>query len=231
MDDIKMSFLDIHWKAIQHSKESIPRSGSGGPFPSWNYDPINMSMIVCALKLAKPTMIIETGTFEGWGTVEMAKAISSYADNAVLWTIDAGAPVVSVDGDPVNLVLADWRQGEKYQRWGEVINRRNQNLSKTFSGCTVKYLKGIAWDILPDFLQKEGPWDFCFQDSSHHPTQVRKEWEAFKPYGHEGSIVVFDDIPDNDHGFLVWFKKNELDEWNMRYTEKGHMQLWAEKRM
>ena len=235
-----MTFLDDHWDKIVNTNIVIPGAPPGTPWDSWHYQPKGMAMIVTAIKLLQPTMVIETGTFMGYGTVEMAKAMSSYADSGfsflsppVLWTIDAGVPVDGADGSlfnlvPVDLAIPEWKD------WPKVISKREENLAKTFPGLQIKYLEGIAWDVLPPLLEKERPWDFIFQDSCHHPAQVQKEWEYFRDYSHLGSVVVFDDQSDNGEGdFTNWFRNNEQD-WIFKHIITGDLapgigRLWVER--
>lgn len=228
-----MTFLDDHWDDIVNNNIELPPALGGTPWDSWDSRPEGMAMIVTAIKLLQPTVVVETGTFRGYGTVEMAKAISSYAHDAVLWTVDAGAPVEGVDGDPLNLVPVDWKNLPEWEGWSKVISEREENVTKTFPGCEIRYRKGIAWDVLPSLLKDGGPWGFTFQDSCHYGSQVIKEWESFRDYSQLGSVVVFDDMTNNGGDFVAWFRENEPD-WISKHIMReffapDHGQLWAER--
>ena len=74
-----MTFINAHWDSIQ---PTVPQGNSGAEcvaksflYP-WNHDNANMDMICRAIKTLNPKVVIELGTFEGFGTEKMAHAKS-----------------------------------------------------------------------------------------------------------------------------------------------------------
>jgi len=228
-------FLQNHWNDIQ---PDIPEGytthdivAEGFLFP-WNHDNANMDMIQKALKILKPKIVIELGTFEGFGSEKIATTMSEYSFiQSKFYTFDVGErPFNSLGptyGVPETEKTVDWQNIKGWESWGKVIEARKKRLGADYPNVKVEFIPGLTSDSLPATMPRISKFDFCYQDTVHHPTQVIEEWKLFRDYTHEGSIVVFDDIIEG-HDFIDWFAENERD-WIFKHTTIGHQQLWTEK--
>ena len=71
-----MSFLEQHWANIQHPQKEmgVPHDAIGtGFWRPWVSDLSNILMILKAIDINRPKVVVETGTYEGLTTFEMAK--------------------------------------------------------------------------------------------------------------------------------------------------------------
>ena len=244
-----MKFLEQHWKTLNQSRAyaGMPRGDTGahGFMAPWVHDNVNMDMMERAIRILKPCVIIELGTFEAWGTVRMASVMDSYLlDEQVglLYTFDAGdAPVNSLGIDYgcaatfEDEPLVDWKRfdpkhpcAKGWKSWKAIMKMRDKRLAQKFKNVKITFIKGLTYDTLPETMFELGGWDFCFQDTLHRPEHMIPEWKLFRDYAHIGSVVVFDDVDWRNEEFVEWMKKNELT-WDLRVTKIGHGQLWAEK--
>ncbi len=197
---------------------------------AWSTHELSAKRLHNAIRLARPQVIVETGTFEGLGTYTMAKAAQENGNGAKIFTID-------YDGDPdVSIPMEDWIELRKF---------RDENLQKareTFPGVEITFLNGDSREMLPTlFPSKLQSWDFFFQDSMHFTSGILQEWEIMKPYAHPGSVVVFDDVcldwkklPKHLAGqkdFCLHFVLTESlgGGWGYQSTAEGRSQFWAQK--
>jgi hypothetical protein len=227
-----MGFLKQHWADIQPGvKEMGELAGSvaQGFIRPWNSDGSNVHMILRAVSILKPQTIIETGTFEGQTTVEIAKVCGHYGDpeNPVsIWTFDGGAPV-SCYGDGKS-VVENWQGDPQWFAWKAVEAVRKERFSIEYAGCEIIYTEGLTQDTLaPKLLNYIGNWDFCFQDSVHGFDLILGEWADLKPRANIGAVIVFDDIVET-HQLKEWFPENNPG-WESKWTDNGRSQLWAER--
>jgi len=234
-----MTFIDEHWGDIKPTvyggnspKECVAESFL---YP-WNHDNANMDMICKAIKILNSKVVIELGTFEGFGTEKMARVMTT----GKLYTFDAGEAPISM-GETYGVTkeylykkyLVDWRR-IKYPGWdsfGKVIDKRKERVSADYAGVTVLFVQGITFDTLPKQLPKIGKWDFLFQDTMHDMPSILKEWKMVKKFAKKGSVIVFDDIVLKLGGkeIVNYFDENEKA-WQWRHTSIGHGQLWGEKK-
>lgn len=233
-----MGFLAENWDKIQTSMdEGTPVEAVAKEFLfPWNHDKSNMDMICKAIELLKPKKIIELGTFEGLGTIKIAKAMSE-AGGGVLATFDAGcAPVNSLG--PLYGVTPDKTLKDGYlvdiEKVGtdgwlsfkKVISKRQDRLSRKFEGVQIVYIEGLTFETLPRSTELIEDWDFCFQDTLHTWDEIWKELKILIELSHIGSIIVFDDIfPDSTEQANL----RKLSDWDYYYTPKGHGQVWLER--
>jgi cephalosporin hydroxylase len=184
-----------------------------------------------AIRLSKPQIIVETGTFEGLGTYTMAKAAAENDNGARIFTVD-------YDGDPEegSIPMEDWLELRRF---------REENLElarKTFPNVEIVFLNGDSRQVLPTLLPSRiSTWDFFFQDSMHFTSGILDEWRIMRPYAHSGSIVVFDDVcldwkqlPEHLLGrkkFCLHFVFHEAwkNGWQYQSTVEGRAQFWARK--
>lgn len=223
-----MEFLDEYWEeliGLDSGKGVIP-CNINNKYKSWNSDLELMGMLSKAIILLLPEKIIELGTFAGIGTEIMARCAGRYDKQSYLYTIDAGIPL-NWDGKNKKLNVIELSDIEK-KEWSSIIENRNRVLDKEFPFCLIEYHEGISLDVLPKILPGIGIWDLCFQDSSHLAELIIMEFKLLEPFARIGSIIVFDDIPTFDNCFIGEFERCTKD-WNYRWTEKGHGQVWAEK--
>jgi len=227
-------FLKQYWLDIQ--SDLPPKYPDDecrqGPFKSWGSVLCDIDMITKALKLLKPEKVIELGTFEALGTIKMAEAISSYTSIGRLWTFDSDEPLEreNIKGVITSKIIKNWQEEEKWKEWKNVVAERRKNLDKMFDGCEIIYIDGLISETLPPLLKEIEHWDFCFHDSTHTTPEIRGEFDLLEPFTKTGSVIVFDDVPINDHAFYIWFTSNRSDTWDFQHSGKGHGQLWAEKK-
>jgi len=243
-----MEFLENNWDTIK------PRVSEGITHEEcvaeafmrpWVHDNANMDMIVQALLVLQPDVVMELGTFEGYGTYKIAKAMSEYGGGK-LYTFDVGHSPANSLGEPYGCAptfeegpIVDWKNfpekhvcARGWKSWGLVIEKRNKRLEemKGLKNVEVEFIEGLTYDTLPEVMPRIGEWDFCFQDTLHTTEHIIREWKLFKDYSKIGSIVVFDDIVETQNfEFLNWFAKNEKKKWSHKHTKLGHGQLWAER--
>jgi len=235
-----MTFIDKHWDEIQPTA----KEGNSGAecvaksflYP-WNHDNANMDMMCKAILILNPKVVIELGTFEGFGTEKMAKAMP----NGKLYTFDAGEAPVDCLGETYGVTkeykykkyLVDWKNIEHpgWDSFDKVIEKRTERVNADYPGVTVGFIQGLTFNTLPKQMPKIGKWDLLFQDTMHDMPSILKEWNLVKKYAKKGSVIIFDDIVLRLGGAEVvdYFEKKERT-WQWRHTPIGHGQLWGEKR-
>jgi len=230
-----LTFLDEYWDAIQ---PNVPCGNSRAEcvaerflFP-WNHDNANMDMICKAIKILDPRIVIELGTFEGYGTEKMARAMS----RGTLYTFDAGGAPVNSLGETYGVTadyvykkcLVDWRHipFDGWNSFAKVIAKRDIRLAAEYPGVEVVFIQGMTFDTLPEHLPAIGRWDLLFQDTLHDQNSIIREWNIVKTYARGGGIIVFDDIHAN-HGIVECLQREK--NWQWRHTPIGHQQLWGER--
>jgi hypothetical protein len=222
--------LTHDWRQIT-SAEPIP-----GEIPpprwkfAWSTHPAGARRLYHTVRLHKPRLIVETGTFEGLGTYVLARAAHDAGLCAKIYTVD-------YDGDPdVSLPDQDWLQLRTYRQ--ENLQRAKQD----FPGIEIQFVEGDSRKVLPRILEKAGtPWDLFFQDSMHFTEGIQAEWLIMKPRASPNAVVIFDDVcidwkklPAHLSGrkdFCLQFALNEglLEGWAWRSTTEGRAQFFAQK--
>jgi predicted O-methyltransferase YrrM len=234
-----MTFIDKHWDTIQ---PTVKEGNSGTEcvaesflYP-WNHDNANMDMMCRAIKILNPKVVIELGTFEGFGTEKMATAMTK----GKLFTFDAGEAPTTL-GETYGVTkeflykkhLVDWKniKHEGWASFGKVIDRRTERVAADYAGTAVKFIQGITFSTLPKQLPKIGKWDLLFQDTMHEMASILKEWKLVKKYAKKGSLIIFDDIILRLGGAEIvdYFEKKEKL-WQWKHTSIGHGQLWGVKK-
>lgn len=249
-----MGFLADNWEDIKPKLElGVDHTAvvAKAFLKPWNHDVENMNSICRALPLLKPVTVLELGTFEGLGTQRMAEALKVLDRKVWLYTVDVGTAPVNSLGESYGVPkvvengkevcsTVPWEEFRTQKRgtpdqqagwgsWQEVIKARKRRVSQGYGEVKVTYLEGYSYDVLPLLLRRILVWDFCFQDTLHHPKDIMKEWVLLKPYSRLGSVIVFDDMNRNyNRGWADWFIENEPD-WETRWAEVGHEPLWAER--
>lgn len=247
-----MSFLDKHWSEIVGIKaqEGMPESyvastGAKGFMRPWVHDNINMEQILAAIRILQPKKVLELGTFEAFGTIRIAKEMSSYSENSNLYTFDVGdAPANSlgthygcastfeaqkvVDWEDIDTSRTSADIVNGWRSWGEVMKVRDERLSEDFPGVEIKFVQGLTFNTLPKVMRSIKTWDFCFQDTLHTYDHMWKEWVLFRNNAKVGSVVVFDDVDERNWPFVERFNDNQPG-WLSMHTPVGHGQFWAER--
>jgi len=174
--------LKDNWNEILNTEQSLDL-----PIPkwknNWSIDPKNASMIYNCIKIRKPKIIIETGTFEAHGTYVMAKAAHENNNDATIITID-------YDGDPTTeLEFGDWINLR------EIRDRNIKHIQDNFFNCNIEFINGDSREVLKKvFPERISCWDFFYHDSMHYKEGILAEWLSVRQYIRKGSIAVFDDI-------------------------------------
>ena len=198
---------------------------------SWSTHELSAKRLYNAIRLFKPQVIVETGTFEGLGTYTMAMAAQANANNAKIFTVD-------YDGDPeATIPMEDWLELRRFREENLELARR------TFPGVEIEFLSGDSRQMLSTiFPGKVRNWDFFFQDSMHFTSGILQEWEIMKPHSAEEAIVVFDDVcldwkklPQHLTGrkdFCLHFVLREAltGSWSSQSTAEGRAQFWAQRK-
>jgi cephalosporin hydroxylase len=225
-----MKTLREAWPAICNSSIELELPPSRWKY-QWSTHELSAKRLHNAIRWRRPTIIIETGTFEGLGTFAMAKAASENRNKAKIFTID-------YDGDPdANIPMEDWLQLRQF---------RDENLSlarSSFPGVEIHFLNGDSRSMLPSLFPAQlESWDFFFQDSMHFLQGILAEWEIMKPFARPGSLVVFDDVcldwkklPKHllkQDDFCWHFLLNEAWQqgWRCKSAVEGRAQFWAQKK-
>jgi hypothetical protein len=204
--------IDIADESFWHSLdrgESIELPPARWRFRKWGSVPRDASRLYRLVRLLRPEVIIETGTYEAQGAYALAAAASANNNNARVFTFD-------YDGDPTT-TLPD-------AAWKELKSIRQSTLDliqRQFSNCTVEFVEGDTRQILPRFLaERQLKWDLFFQDSMHFHDGILSEWTAMRAYASKKALALFDDISeDADHPFTHWFKTHEVPKgWVTRST-------------
>ena len=193
----------------------------------WSINEDNASIMFEAIKLIKPTIVIETGTFEGHGTLLIASAINELNKKATIYTIDyPNDPLTKLDK----------------KKWLDLDKIRKNNLNKIrnkFDDIKIVYLEGDSRIVLPKLLfESQIKWDLFFQDSMHFYEGILSEWNAIKSYANSRAIAIFDDISlskkefeQNGIKFCQWFSSSkDALKWNYLSTEIGHHQFWVQRK-
>ena len=204
---------DSFWRSLNRG-ESIEVPPPSWRFRKWGSVGQRASHLYRLVRLLRPEVIVETGTFEGQGTYALAAAASANDNSARVFTFD-------YDGDP-KAVFPD-------AAWKELKSIRQSTLDRIreeFPKCTVEFVEGDTREILPRFLEeRQLKWDLFFQDSMHFHDGILSEWTAMRAYASKRALVVFDDI-DKDHPFAQWFETHEVQEgWVTRSTGPKRLSL------
>jgi predicted O-methyltransferase YrrM len=196
------------WRSLDQG-ERIELPPARWRFRKWGSVPQDASRLYRLVRLLRPEVIIETGTFEAQGTYALAAAANANNNGARLYTFD-------YDGDPTTILPGD--------AWAELKAIRQSTLDliqATFPNCKVEFVEGDTRQILPRFLEERRlTWDLFFQDSMHFYDGILSEWTAMRAYASMRAVVVFDDInEDAGHPFPKWFNTHEVQNgWVSRST-------------
>lgn len=240
-------FLEENWEKIQPTvptgNERCELVAQAFLYP-WSSDRANMDMIAKFIKLFKPKVVIELGTFEGYGTRKMATAMSE-AGGGKLFTFDAGKAPVNSLGPTYGVTeefikegnLVDWENIASHEQgwrsWKQVIEQRNRILSANYPNVEITFVEGVTTDTLPLWMEKIGQWDLLYQDTVHDITLILQEWEFYESYAKVGSVIIFDDVVMKGpakQGMTVFKHFTErVDDWGWKHCAIGHEQLWGEK--
>lgn len=199
----------------------------------WSCNEASAMRLYNGIRILKPKVIVETGTFEGLGTFTMAKAAHENNNGARIFTID-------YDGDPTTKL--------QQEDWLELKQIREHNLDtirREFPKVEINFIEGDSRKVLPQlFSSTLKHWDFFYQDSMHFMEGILSEWEVMRKFLKAGSVVVFDDIALTDKAkatikqilginnqFTEYFFWNEVvnGDWCCRSIADDHPQFWAQK--
>lgn len=192
----------------------------------WGINMVNAKIMYNALVLLKPSVIIETGTFEGHGCAVMAQALASVGKECTIHTID-------YDGDPFTI--------ESESEWKKLRSIREENLDllcNRYPNVYIQFHDGDSRQVLPKLVSDGVKWDFFFQDSMHFYEGIKCEWDILKNAANEGAVAVFDDISlspkifsQNGRLFCEKFiKSHDVTCWDYVSTTIGHHQFWVQKK-
>lgn len=182
---------------------------------SWRYDANDAGRIVKWIDLARPRMVVETGTFEAQGTFLIASAMQA-CGGGTLFTFD-------MPNDPDNLSITE-------AQWAELARIRAENLRVVQGGnpaVATTYVDGNTRVTLPA-TAFPAPVDFWFQDTMHFLGGILAEFNAMEERMAPGGVIVFDDI-GTEHPLRAWMAENRNEGWFHHHFAGGHGQLWSQK--
>ena len=179
-----------------------------------------------ALLLIKPSVIIETGTFEGHSCAVMAQALSKLNQECVIHTID-------YDGDPLTK-----ESDEEWRKLRDIRDGNLEHLRQKYPNVDIQFHDGDSRQVLPQLVSSGIKWDFFFQDSMHFYEGVKSEWDIVKSFSNEKAVAVFDDISlspkeFNQNGRLFceeFISSQDANMWNYLSTSIGHHQFWLQRK-
>ncbi len=215
------------WDTIKHARHNLDWFDSKW-IHNWTSNQDNASVMFEAIKLMKPRVIIETGTFEGHGTFLIAKALHEIGLTGTIYTID-------YDGDPLTKL--------EEEEWTKLKEIRDANLAavrQKFPEIEIQFINGDSRVVLPKLMREKNiTWDLFYQDSMHFYTGVKAEWDAVKEYASENAVAIFDDISVSKTEFeqdgyrfcSEFINSEETNHWTYKNTDIGHHQFWVQKKI
>ncbi len=223
-----MSFIENNWLKITtvNTKmfDFLPLKFTQDYIQSWNTDNINMLMLQNFIFERRVNRVIECGTFEARFT-EMAVRMMSLYNNHVpktLVTID-----LPRDIDHLGDGIVTFKQNKFFDESVRVRHTRLNYLS-LYESYNVKviYKEGLTQLLMPGLIEEHRP-DFIYEDATHLPELLRKEWLLIRDLLGVGTIVCFDDA--HTEGFIDWMRDN-TNKWVYKIAnENKSPQLWLEK--
>lgn len=192
----------------------------------WGIDSVNAQIMYNALQLIQPSIIIETGTFEGHGCAVMAQSLAKIGKACVIHTID-------YDGDPLT--------NESAEEWKKLRVIREENLEmlkKAYPMIEIQFHDGDSRQVLPKLMASGMKWDFFFQDSMHFYEGIKSEWDVVKFSANNNAVAVFDDISLSPKVFSQdgrifcerFVGSQDATKWNYISTTIGHHQFWIQRK-
>ena len=123
-------------------------------------------MLYNAVKVLRPSTMLEIGTAYGMSADFLLSAARRFAPDAKLHTIEAGEP---------QFTLA-----------------RKSLLDR--HGNRVHCYKGLSTDVIPKVIDAAPAVDFVFHDGAHDGQIYQSDFAALLPCLQPGAVIVFDDI-------------------------------------
>lgn len=218
-------FLNDHWDhlvSFQNAKVELPQK-LAGTFNSWNTSDKNLAMMGEFIRLRKPKVVLECGTFEGRTTEYLGNILSAVVEAPILISVDAGHIIASDDGATVIFKEDD-------ADWLPVVTARNNRIAAlhAIGNLAFFYCEGVVRDVLDGILSQYRV-EFIYHDSCHVSSIQMQEWPTIERYSQPGDIVCYDDafldIPGNFFSFL-----ENLPGWYCRRNTAADVkQMWCEK--
>jgi len=219
-------FLNDRWDhliSFQNAKVDLPPK-LAGTLNSWNTTDRNLAMMGEFIRLRRPKVVLECGTFEGRTTAYIGNILSAVVENPILVSIDAGHVIANDDG--VNVTYK-----EDDSDWMRVVKARDDRIAALhkIGNLAFFYCEGVVRDVLAGILSQYRV-EFIYHDSCHVSSIQMQEWPTIEKYSQPGDIVCYDDafldVPGNFFNFLENFTN-----WHCkRNTAADVKQLWCEKR-
>ena len=130
-------------------------------------------------ELAKPIMILETGTARGFSSICMAKALNDRNFQGVISTIDSISHEKKIFWNCI-----DDHDGQKSR--SELLKKWDKELQK------IIFIQGWTDDVLSRLVIAR--INFAFLDAQHSKEDVLREFKFVSKRQKKGDIVVFDDV-------------------------------------
>lgn len=225
-DTIKLYKGELYTKlecSFHNETELFPFRYSQGKWQSYNSDDKNLLTVMEYIRRARPDCVLECGTFEARTTEMITRQMrmTNSHENKTLVTIDVRGCILHMGED-----IVTFQEDEGYEDSYEIRLHRLA-LLKRDPFVKVIYKEGLTQYLLPELIP-EYNFDFIYEDASHLPNILIKDWEAIGKYAKVGCVVCFDDMKGNE--FKNWFMGNvSNEEWETYYSGIERGQLWVEK--
>lgn len=201
---------------------SYPSINTEGSYQSWNSGREELARIGAFLKIVKPHVVVECGTFEGYGTEFMSNVmIQSYEGDKRLITIDTSS-------------IVNWENGEyspiEKEEFNHVLQARSDRMNnlKKLSAVEVIYIDSLI-HLVGETIAKTNVIDFIYHDATHLAAAMAKDIDTFISGGlNVGTWVCFDDVVPG-HPFPELFREQYAKEWIGTHIERGRGQFWMMK--
>ncbi|MCI4335774.1 MAG: class I SAM-dependent methyltransferase [Thermoplasmata archaeon] len=176
---------DRFYERIQQKEAELQRSGALGSSPGGRADSYS-EILYLILRLARPTVVVETGVAMGYSSAYLLQALHDNADGT-LYSIDLPTtdPEGRIDGDGVR----DRTHVRAPQETGAVVP---DDLRDRW-----KLSLGPSNPLLPELLEKLGSVDVFFHDSDHSYQNMIWEYRVAWPKIRPGGYLLTDDITRN----------------------------------
>lgn len=219
-------FLSNNWDTLickKNIQEEVQPCLAKGHYRSWNTTNQNLAILGEFIKLRRPQVVLECGTFEGRTTEYLGRLMSYHIADPVLITVDVSHDIHDITETTVTYY-------KDSPRWLQIMDIRKSrlNILSQIEGLEFVYHEKLVRDILEEILSKYQV-DFIYQDASHLPGLQRQEWEIIDRLSKPGDIICYDDAVDESGNFFDYI--GSLEGWHciVNDIDPGHRQLWVEK--
>lgn len=165
-DGIEIIAAANHFLGLSQEIDSDPGMDVGSHFHIASSFASKGRLLYNAVKVFRPSTMLEVGTAYGMSARFMMSAAERYTPGSSLHTIEASEPQFSLARNSLN------------QRFGDNVHCYN----------------GLSTDMIPSIRESAGRIDLVFHDGAHDGDIYEADFAALLPVLGAGSIIIFDDI-------------------------------------